>query len=464
MRPLLWLSLLPVLIACDAPSRAKHPSLVSVAVRARRSREEATPTPNSANALEKEVSPARSPEGLAVLLAEYDRRVASGADVTSLAEAKQTIDRTAGQRDASVSRLFWYTDLESAKAAARKSGRPILSLRLLGRLDEELSCANSRLFRLTLYANAHVSAFLRDNYVLYWSSERPVPEVTIDFGDGRALKRTLTGNSVHYVLDAEGRVIDALPGLYGPAGFERGLRESLEMARRSSGLSDEDSATEVAKYHGRAARALTKSWTKQLWRVYGKDYGAELTDVSLPSPVKTSWPHPLYGSIPATVVNELTMSKADLEAPSLSLFQPEVMVSSAWGDWSKIAAGLPKEQLDDASVVLIRAKHPRDWSTRGATELDDAQLTKQLSQFESRLTEEELRNEFVFHGAVHRQLSKASRVDRTSLNEFVYSRLFMTPKGDAWLGLTSTTALTGIDDDGLVASAPAAPKTEAAAP
>ena len=72
---------------------------------------------------------------------------------------------------------------------------------MLGRLDEDLSCANSRLFRATLYANQDVSAFLREHFVLYWSSERPVPRVTIDYGDGRRLERTTTGNSAHYVLD-----------------------------------------------------------------------------------------------------------------------------------------------------------------------------------------------------------------------------------------------------------------------
>lgn len=54
------------------------------------------------------------------------------------------LDKVGGQHDNYASGLFWYTNLEKAKAAARVSGRPILSLRLLGRLDEDLSCANSR--------------------------------------------------------------------------------------------------------------------------------------------------------------------------------------------------------------------------------------------------------------------------------------------------------------------------------
>jgi hypothetical protein len=123
------------------------------------------------------------------------------------------IDQVGMQRHCSRSGLYWYTDLEQAKAAARTSGKPILSLRMLGNLNEDFSCANSRFFRTTLYANGEISQALRDNYVLHWKSVRPVPRVTIDFGDGRKLERTLTGNSIHYILTPDGEVVDALPGL-----------------------------------------------------------------------------------------------------------------------------------------------------------------------------------------------------------------------------------------------------------
>ena len=72
------------------------------------------------------------------------------------------LDAVGQQRDCYASQLYWFTDLEQAKAAAKASGKPILSLRLLGRLDEEFSCANSRFFRTALYANGEVSKVLRD--------------------------------------------------------------------------------------------------------------------------------------------------------------------------------------------------------------------------------------------------------------------------------------------------------------
>src|SRR5207248_2714181 len=124
------------------------------------------------------------------------------------------VDAVAAQRGAVWSRMYWYTDLDRAEAAAREQGKPILYLRLMGKLTDEYSCANSRFFRTVLYSSRQVSEMLRTQFVLVWSSERPVPVVTIDYGDGRTLKRTLTGNSIHYVLDSRGQVFDALPGLF----------------------------------------------------------------------------------------------------------------------------------------------------------------------------------------------------------------------------------------------------------
>ena len=161
-------------------------------------------------------------------------------DDPGCAALRAAIDRVAGQRDAFASGLYWFTDLEAAKAEAAKTGRRILSLRLLGRLDEEYCCANSRFFRTVLYANEVVSRLLRERFVLHWKSVRPAPLLTIDMGDGRRIKRTITGNSIHYMLDARGQVLDALPGIYSPAAFARsGRARGAAVARaRSEDVAD----------------------------------------------------------------------------------------------------------------------------------------------------------------------------------------------------------------------------------
>jgi len=114
----------------------------------------------------------------------------------ALEQLDALIDQVGGQRYCTASRLFWYTDLEAARQAAAEWGKPLLSLRMLGNLTDELSCANSRYFRTTLYANERISKYLRENFVLHWKSVRP------------------------------GAVLDCLPGLYSPLSHCHRLRNS----------------------------------------------------------------------------------------------------------------------------------------------------------------------------------------------------------------------------------------------
>jgi hypothetical protein len=152
-------------------------------------------------------------------LAQQNDKAAYDALQSRITALNELMDQVGGAKYCSASQLYWYTDFAQAQAAAADQHKPILCLRMMGKLDEEFSCANSRFFRTTLYANAEISKTLRDSFILHWGSVRPVPKVTIDFGDGRKLERTLTGNSAHYVVAADGRVLDGLPGLYGPQAF-----------------------------------------------------------------------------------------------------------------------------------------------------------------------------------------------------------------------------------------------------
>jgi hypothetical protein len=127
--------------------------------------------------------------------------------------------------------LTWFTDLPSAITCARRTNKPILSLRLLGNLPDELTCANSRFFKRVLYRDPRIHRVLRQDFVLHWESVRPVPLVTLDFGNGRRITKTITGNSAHLVLDSHGRLVDALPGLFDPDTFLALLAQARTFAR-----------------------------------------------------------------------------------------------------------------------------------------------------------------------------------------------------------------------------------------
>jgi hypothetical protein len=170
------------------------------------------------------------------------------------------LDTLCAQKDARHALLYWFTDFELARAEARRTGRPMLSLQLLGRLDDELSCANSRFFRTTLYPKREVSAQLREHFVLHWHPVRPVPVVKVDFGNGRTLTRTITGNSAHLVLDAEGRPVDCLPGLLTPAAFLSALRFAGALARETVTLSNAERRLVLARRHRHRREAMLRAW------------------------------------------------------------------------------------------------------------------------------------------------------------------------------------------------------------
>ena len=220
---------------------------------------------------------AQGPAGLQSLMTEYAREINHHiANPTAAPDAQwqqisAALDAVAQQKNSYITGLYWYTDLESAKKASAASGKPILSLRLLGKLTDEFSCANSRFFRTVLYPNAEVNAALRDRFVLHWQSVRPVPTITIDFGDGRKLERTLTGNSIHYILDSQARTIDALPGLYGPKAFLRGLTTAETFFKSLAGKTDEQRNFILSLYYSQQHNKIAAAWTIDTQKIGGND-------------------------------------------------------------------------------------------------------------------------------------------------------------------------------------------------
>src|SRR6266404_674502 len=348
------------------------------------------------------------------------------------------LDSICQQKDCYASRLYWYTDLEQARAAARAQRKPILSLRLLGRLDEDLSCANSRLFRITLYANEQVSTLLRERFILHWQSVRAVPKITIDFGDGRTMERTLTGNSIHYVLDSEGRLIDALPGMYGPGAFTRELVRSTSVASDLALFqTDEERLTALRRYHETRLNELETEWLSDLKRA-----GLTLAPSrEIPRPGGAgSTPPSAQRAAAATVAKAVMVERPVLRGMSDSPKSLDSIGSDA--GWLTIA-GLHAEDaaLDQATRALMSFKDP---ALRGAS------LQGAVTALERAIAEDTVRNDYVFRARIHRWLaSGAVSSDVASLNEKIYAELFLTPCWDAWLGLRPAGSYSGIDNDGV---------------
>jgi hypothetical protein len=383
---------------------------------------------------------ARGPAGLDDLLARYDRLP----DPDPAWEA--AIDHVAGQRYARSSRLYWFTDLERAKQDAHRLHRPILALRMLGDLRDDLSCANSRLFRATLYANTELAGFLRENFVLYWSSERAVPKVTIDFGDGRKLVRTTTGNSAHYVLDEDGHVLDVLPGLYAAQVFEAELRQSLALAGQVRGMTDAQRIDATVGYHREASAAAHRAWDQ----VAGTRY------------IKRA-PF-LEGASPLSRAQRQTASKMIIEVPDLEAIQAvapgEVPDdAAAWAAIGQrvwhITDGAPARLrpvpgamvLDDASRALIARLHNAGPADQHATA---DELAAVIARLEQHIVADTALNQFRVRQAIRDYIVARRVTDFAALNAWVYDAAFATPGSDPWLGLLPRTQFTGLPGDGVV--------------
>ena len=355
-------------------------------------------------------------------------------------QMRTALDTLCGQRDCYASQLYWYTDLEQAKTAAKASGKPILSLRLLGKLDQDLSCANSRFFRVALYPNAAISKELRDKYILHWQTVRPAPKITIDFGDGRKLERTITGNSIHYILDAAGRPIDAIPGLYAPKAFLRQLQLSQIAVRELNQRTGTEWETYLRKYHSSRIQAIQSQWTGDLNKL-GIRMNTRLGNTSNTNP-----------SPSAIVAGNVAVSKSRVEMPIVSRIEtavpgngntiPEIADSAIWNRIAQLYRADAK--LDKNSLALIQAK--KFYSTNNSAN----SLQRLTNNFESAMALDTVRNEYILHSQIHQwfvQGSDTKSVDK--LNEKVYSQLFLTPNSDPWLGLLPSDTYSAIDNDGV---------------
>lgn len=420
------------------------------------------------------------PDAFRDLLARYDRDPAS----VSTSE----IDRAANQHGAIWSRLYWYTNLEEAQVAARAEGKPILYLRMMGKLTDEYSCANSRFFRTVLYANANVSRLLREKFVLVWESERPVPVITVDYGDGRVLKRTITGNSIHYVLNADGRIVDALPGLYDPVAFARIVSEAGEAARTrtENGIRLYLSDTAAALSAARAADLQsTRSERNDARRfIPGKTTAANTKapgegDGSIESPLLPfAQPVKANGAPAAEMAMSRAMSKSGVERPLVAATAPvrardamattatkrvvenpllnatDFDIAGANGSaydqttWERMAAIHKADaSLDSRSIELIRSQNPG---------MSDSSLGATIAAFETSLAIDTVRNNYEFRPVVLQWLMQTSQlVTPREMNERVYGELFLTPRSDPWLGLAPENTYTALTNEGcLVATRP----------
>jgi len=427
---------------------------------------------------------ADGPEGLEALRQDHANELRSSLTISPSERAKQptwqrlsaALDGVGAQRDNWASNLYWYTDWEQAKRAATLSRKPILSLRLLGSLQDELSCANSRFFRTALYPNPDIGSFLRKNFVLHWQAVRPAPKVTVDFGDGRKLQTTITGNSIHYVTTPSGEIVDALPGLYSGQAFRRWLNETSAVVKSADTQTEVERKRSFAGYHRRRANEIAAAWQHDLGRIGLSLWGSRArlaTDASVqssnlpPAQQQVAFEQSVVPNRPVGEANAerttlipggglvaptarraaaVAMTKRVMEiVPAITVEVPRdrtgLETATDAEAWQKLANLYTKEaKLTPASLAVMRAKAA-----------NEATLATVVKTFEQSIAIDTVRNEYLLHGKLHDWLAAAPNLrDINGFNRRVYNELFLTPDSDPWLGLLPAEAYNGVANGGVV--------------
>jgi hypothetical protein len=391
------------------------------------------------------------PTGLNALFAVHGKAINEQISNPLLAATPQwqrlarALDAVSQQKDSYLSGLFWHTDFGQAKAAARASGKPILSLHLLGKLSQEYSCANSRFFRTILYSNEEVSKLLREKFVLHWESERPAPRVTIDFGDGRKLERTLTGNSIHYILDSDGRPLDALPGLYGPGAFLRALVQTQDAFKQSERIAGNPTSFGLPPGYPRLRlNAINVAWLADTEKIGGKPptgFTVRRNTDGTPQALEIAWLATLKAITEVSILKSMTAS-----SEAMGAMTDETA-------WNKIAQlHLADAELDARSLGLIQRQTRKALSvdTTGNAEKTFCALVDKLQR---NIALDTVRNEYLMHTKLYAWLiNDPSRKDIAQLNRKVYAELFLTPASDPWLGLFSADTYTALENGGVAST------------
>ncbi len=321
------------------------------------------------------------------------------------------VDGVARQRYASASGLYWYTDLAAAKAEAKRQHKPILSLRLLGQLDSDFSCANSRFFRTILYPDPAIAQALHDGWILHWESVREVPKITIDFGDGRVLTRTITGNSLHYAMTADGEVTEVMPGMVGPRTFLGWLETAAGVTRDVAALPRAKRSRAIRAHLEADREARLTAWTLALRRI-----GVNVERA--------------HGALVAAT-DEPTLERLAALKGAISI-SPEAQ--------ALVGAMMPR------SLVRLLAVEAMPLAV-GKSSVESPML-RQLGPVEGTLAKDEVQNELVMKLRLLTILLAGS--DRTTamgvpaLTQAIYAEAFLTPLDDPWMGLAPPDVFTGL--------------------
>jgi len=99
--------------------------------------------------------------------------------------------------------------------------------------------------------------------------------ITVDFGNGRKVKRTLHGNIASYVCTADGNIVDVLPGLYKPEAYRESLAKLVAVAKDAEVAGKVGRRSEfLQKYHATAVLSIAQHKDSVITTVSTSDHSS----------------------------------------------------------------------------------------------------------------------------------------------------------------------------------------------
>lgn len=264
-----------------------------------------------------------------------------------------------------------------------------------------------------MFSNEDVARFINQHFEAVWESVRPVPMVQINFGGGTVVTRTLHGNIATYLCDAQGRVLDILPGIYTPAGYLQNLHQ-FELLARYIPQWRQSREMRLHNYHLLQAEALKKNQLPALL-VENRDVGKTVIE----NTVKLVLASNVKGQAAGKAGTQETSSD------SLKLDSPRDPVKT-------IAIERPVES------VLASAVKGRAAGKAGTQETsrDNLKLDSPADLANWKLLAEDTRiNETARRLQIHEMLAAQANVRPETVTKWLYREVLHADLDDPYLGL-----------------------------
>jgi hypothetical protein len=258
-----------------------------------------------------------------------------------------------------------------------------------------------------LLSDTQVIDFVNDNFVACWQMVRPVPQVTIEFGNGKTLRRTLGGNTVIEICLPDGPVIDSFPGLYVPEDFLIEASQTLQFVRMlAPGMTDTAIAASVIDWH--KARGAAQPPAR-----ISLSIGKSVVESPLLRALRVAPTKPLETDLLATELGRIPVTLDAAEAPGAALTR----LSRQLEDVSKQPATV--DQLRQRFLFLPEARRPTP-----------EQLGEMALRVDSRT------NVVWTRAAVHQLFATYNGLPRgRECRDAVFKELLHVPVDDPYLGL-----------------------------